>query len=56
VNTSLEHLQEHVRPEKAGVFSGSQSHQGSSQNPVNKVAGMEEMKSPKPTEEAMEAW
>jgi hypothetical protein len=56
VNTSLEHLPEYVRPEKAGVFSGSQSHQGNSQNPVNKVAEGEEMKPLKPTEEAMEAW
>ena len=56
MNTSLEHLPEHVRPEKVSVFSGSQSHQGKSQRPVNKVAGVEEMKSLKPTEEAMEAW
>ena len=42
-----------VRPAKAGMFSGSQSHRGNSQNPVAWVAFAEETKRVKPTDKAI---
>jgi hypothetical protein len=42
-----------VRPAKAGIFSGSQSHQGKSQSPVTWVAFVEETKQMKPTDKAI---
>jgi hypothetical protein len=42
-----------VRPAKAGIFSGSQSHQGKSQSPVTWVAFVEETKRMKPTDKAI---
>jgi len=42
-----------VRPEKADVFSGSQSCRGKSQSPVTRVAGWRETKTLKPTDEAI---
>jgi len=42
-----------VRPEKADVFSGSQSRRGKSQSPVTRVAGWRETKTLKPTDEAI---
>jgi hypothetical protein len=38
---------------KAGMFSGSQSHQGKSQSPVTWVAFVEETKRMKPTDKAI---
>jgi hypothetical protein len=43
-----------VRPEKADVFSGSQSRRGKSQSPVTRVAGWRETETLKPTDEAIE--
>jgi hypothetical protein len=42
-----------ARPAKAGMFSGSQSHQGKSQSPVTWVASVEETKRMKPTDKAI---
>ena len=42
-----------VRPAKAGVFSGSQSHQGKSQSPVTWIASVEETKRMKPIDQAI---
>jgi Integrase core domain len=42
-----------VRPAKAGMFSGSQSHRGKSRNPVAWVACAEETKRMKPTDKAV---
>src|SRR5262245_58016430 len=42
-----------ARPAKAGLFSGSQSHQGKSQSPVTWVASVEETKRMKPTDKAI---
>jgi hypothetical protein len=42
-----------VRPAKAGMFSGRQSHQGNSHNPVAWVAFVEETKRMKPTDKAI---
>src|SRR4051812_26396099 len=42
-----------ARPAKAGIFSGSQSHQGKSQSPVTWVAFVEETKRMKPTDKAI---
>jgi hypothetical protein len=42
-----------VRPAKAGMFSGSQSHRGKSRNPVAWVASAEETKRMKPTDKAV---
>ena len=43
-----------VRPAKAGMFNGSQSHQGKSQSPVTWVASVEETKRMKPTDKAID--
>jgi hypothetical protein len=37
-----------VCPEKAGIFSESQTHQGNSQNPVTRIVFVEETKRRKP--------
>ena len=42
-----------VRPAKAGMFSGRQSHRGKSWNPVAWVASAEETKWMKPTDKAI---
>jgi len=42
-----------VRPAKAGMFSGRQSHRGKSRNPVAWVAYVEETKRMKPTDKAI---
>lgn len=42
-----------VRPAKAGMFSGSQSHRGKSQDPVAWVAFAEETNRMKPTDKAI---
>jgi len=42
-----------VRPAKAGMFSGRQSHRGKSQNPVAWVASVEETNRMKPTDKAI---
>ena len=42
-----------MRPAKAGVFSGSQSHRGNSQSLVAWVAFVEETKRMKPTDKAV---
>ena len=42
-----------MRPEKADVFSGSQSRRGKSQSPVTRVAGWRETKTLKPTDQAL---
>jgi hypothetical protein len=42
-----------VRPAKAGMFSGRQSHRGKSRNPVAWVAFAEETKRMKPTDKAV---
>src|SRR5215472_9236858 len=42
-----------VRPAKAGMFSGRQSHRGKSRNPVAWVAFAEETKRMKPTDKAI---
>lgn len=42
-----------VRPAKAGMFSGSQSHRGKSQTPVAWVAFAKETKRMKPTDKAI---
>src|SRR5262244_3495519 len=42
-----------ARPAKAGMFSGSQSHQGKSQSPVTWVASVEETKRMKPIDKAI---
>ena len=42
-----------VRPAKAGIFNGSQSHEGKSQSPVAWVASVEETKRMKPTDKAI---
>jgi hypothetical protein len=42
-----------VRPAKAGMFSGRQSHRGNSQDPVAWVAFAEETKRMKPTDKAI---
>lgn len=42
-----------VRPAKAGMFSGRQSHRGNSQTPVAWVAFAEETKRMKPTDKAI---
>jgi hypothetical protein len=42
-----------ARPAKAGIFSGSQPHQGKSQSPVTWVASVEETKRMKPTDKAI---
>ena len=43
----------YVRPAKAGMFSGRQSHRGKSQNPVAWVASVEETNRMKPTDKAI---
>src|SRR5262249_30265859 len=43
-----------VCPAKAGMFNGSQSHQGKSQSPVTWVASVEETKRMKPTDKAID--
>ena len=49
----LRNYREPVRPAKAGVFSGSQSHRGNSQSLVAWVAFVEETKRMKPTDKTI---
>jgi len=42
-----------VCPEKAGVFSGKQSHQGKSQGPVAWIVGRKETESREPIDKAI---
>ncbi len=42
-----------VRPAKAGMFSGRQTHRGKSQSPVAWVASLEETNAMKPTDKAI---
>ena len=45
-----------VCPAKAGVFSGRQSHQGKSQNPVAWIVRRKETESREPIDKAIEGW
>ncbi len=40
-------------PEKAGIFSESQTHQGNSQNPVTRIVFVEETKRRKPIDKTI---
>ena len=46
-------IRDTVRPAKAGLFSGRQSHRGKSQNPVARVPFVEETKRMKRTDKAI---